>query len=225
MSESLNHLVARLKEYTPVSRPSYHSKPWWSPHLTILRRECHKAAKWARKHNTPHIQEFAGTSKAGYFKAIKAAKNKHWSSLLLTATSQSLWTAKRFACGRAQPCFPSLPRAETPNQMNDVLLDYFFPPKEPFSPQPTVRPHRSVPPPNGRRNNLRSLQVLSDIGPRPRRDTLLYLETGLQNQPVNPPPDPCPIGDHGVPPASLKGSHGVVLARPGKPFYGFHPPP
>jgi len=28
MSESLNRLVAPLKEHTPVSRPSHHSKPW-----------------------------------------------------------------------------------------------------------------------------------------------------------------------------------------------------
>jgi len=39
MSESLNRLVALLKEHTPVSRPSHHSKPWWTPHLSILRRE------------------------------------------------------------------------------------------------------------------------------------------------------------------------------------------
>jgi len=86
MSESLNRLVAHLKEHTPVSRPSHHSKPWWTPHLSILRREYHKAARAARKHDNPHLREVASTSKAGYFKAIKAAKNKHWSSFLMTAT-------------------------------------------------------------------------------------------------------------------------------------------
>jgi len=69
----------------------------------------------------------AHISKAGCFKAIKTAKNKHWSSFLLSATPQTLWTAKRFAYGRAPPRFPSLPRAETPQQMNNVLLDHFFP--------------------------------------------------------------------------------------------------
>ena len=92
------------------------------------------------------MREVAGPSKAGYFKAIKAAKNKHWSSFLLTATPQSLWKAKRFAYRRAQPRFPSLPRAETPLQMTNVLLDYFFPPKEPFSPPPRLRPNKSAPP-------------------------------------------------------------------------------
>jgi len=136
MSESLNRLVALLKEHRPVSRLSHHSKPWWTPHLSILRREYHEAARAARKHDTPHMREVAGTCKVGYFKAIKAAKNKHWSSFLLAATPQSLWTAKGFAYGRAQPRFPSLPGAETPTQMKKVLLDHFFPPKEPFSRRP-----------------------------------------------------------------------------------------
>jgi len=90
MSESLNRLVALLKDHTPVSRPSHHSKPWWTPHLTILRRGYHTAARSARENDTPHMRDIAGTSKAGYFKAIKAAKNKHWSSFLLAATPQSL---------------------------------------------------------------------------------------------------------------------------------------
>ena len=113
MSGSLNRLVALLREHRPVSRPSHHSKPWWTPHLTILRRKYYKAARTTRKHNTPHMREIAGTSKSGYFKAIKTAKNNHWSSFLLAATPQSLWTAKRFTYGRAQPRFPSLPGAET----------------------------------------------------------------------------------------------------------------
>jgi len=90
MSESLNRLVTLLTEHTPVSRPSHHSKPWWTPHLSILHGDYHKAAKAARKHDAPHMREVAGTSKAVYFKAIKTAKNKHWSSFLLAATPQSL---------------------------------------------------------------------------------------------------------------------------------------
>ena len=95
----------------------------------------------ARKHDTPHLRYVAKTSKMGYFKAIKTAKNKHWSSFLLEATPQTLWTAKKFAFGRAQPRFPSLPAADTPQPMNKVLLDHFFPPKEAFSPPPRLRPY------------------------------------------------------------------------------------
>jgi len=97
LAGSLDRPPALLKEHTRVSRPSHHSKPWWSPHLTTLRREFHTAARMARKHGTPTLRDVANISKAGYFKAIKTAKTKHWSSFLLGATPQSLWTAKRFA--------------------------------------------------------------------------------------------------------------------------------
>jgi len=114
LAGSLDRLTALIKEHTPVSRPSHYSKPWWTPHLTTLRREFHKASRMARKHDSPALRDLAHISKAGYFRAIKTAKNKHWSSFLLGATPQSLSTAKKFAYDRAPPRFPSLPVAETP---------------------------------------------------------------------------------------------------------------
>ena len=219
MSGSLNRFVALLKEHTPVSRPSHHSKPWRTPHLTTLRREYHKAARSARKQDTPHMRDIAGTSKLGYFQAIKAAKNTHWSSFLLTATPQSLWTTKRFAYGRAQPRFPSLPGAETPQQMNEVLLHHFFPPKEAFSPPPRLRPHRSVPP-------LTTDEIavaLSKCSPTsaPGLDGIPY-STWKQVNKINPSillQILAPLVLLGYHPASLKGSNGVVLDKPGKPSY------
>jgi len=134
LAGSLDRLTALLKEHTPVSRPSHYSKPWWSPYLTTLRREFYKVLRMARKHGSPAWRDVANISKAGYLKAITTAKKKHWSAFLLGATPQTLWTAKKFAYGRAPALFPSLPGAETPQQMNEVLIDYFFPPKEQFSP-------------------------------------------------------------------------------------------
>jgi len=57
----LDRLTGLLKEHTPSSHPSHHSKPWWSPHLTVLRREYHKAARLARKQDTMALRE-TGTS-------------------------------------------------------------------------------------------------------------------------------------------------------------------
>jgi len=219
MSESLNCLVALLNEYTPVSRPSHHSKPWWTPHLTILRREYHNAARTARKHDTPHMRDVAGTSKKGYFKAIKTAKNNHWSSFLLAATPQTLWTAKKFAYGRAQPRFPSLPGAETPLQMNKVLVDHFFPYKEPFSPPPRLRPHKSTPP----LTKEEIAAALSKCSPTsaPGPDEIPY-STWKQVNKINPSiliQILSPLVLLGYHAASLKGSSGVVLDKPGKPSY------
>jgi len=219
MSESLNRLVALLKDHTPVSRPSHHSKPWWTPHLTIFRLEYHKAARTARKNDTPHMRDIAGTSKAGYFKAIKAAKNKHWSSFLLAGTPQSLWTAKRFASGRAQPRFPSLPGAETPLQMNNVLLEHFCPPKEPFSPPPRLRPHKSTPP----LTTDEIVAALSKCSPTsaPGPDGIPYSSRKQENK-INASillQILAPLVLLGYHPASLKSSNGVVLDKPGKPSY------
>ena len=221
MSESLNRLVALVTEYTPVSRPSHHSKLWWTPHLSILRREYHKAARAARKHDTPDMREVAGTSKTGYFKAMKAAKKKHWSFFLLAATPQSLWTAKRFTYRRrgTQLRFPSLPGAETPTQMNNVLLDHLIPPKEPFSPPPWLRPNESAPP-------LATAEIaaaLSKSSPTsaPGPDGIPY-STWKQVNKINPSillHILAPLVLRGYHPASLKSSNGVVLDKPGKPSY------
>jgi len=100
----------------------------------------------ARKQGTPALQDVANTSKLGYFKAIKTAKNKHWSSFLLGATPQSLWTAKRLTYGCTPPRFPSLPWADSPQQMNEVLLGHFFPPKAPFSPPRRLPRDKQAPP-------------------------------------------------------------------------------
>ena len=219
MSESLNCLVALLKEHTAVSRPSHHSKPGWTPHLSILRREYPKTARAARKHDSLHMREVAGTSKAGYFKAIKAAKNKHWSSFLLAANPQSLWTTKRFAYGRAQPRFPSPPGAETILQLNNVLLEHFFPSKEPFSPPPRLRPNKSAPPltPDEIAAALSKCSPTSAPGP----DGIPYF-TWKQGNQINRSilvHILAPLVLLGYHPASLKSSNGVVLDKPGKPSY------
>jgi len=215
MSESLNRLVAHLTDHTPVSRPSHHSKPWWSADLTILRREYHKAARTARKNDTPHMQDIAGTSKTGYFKAINAAKNKHWSSFLLAATPQSLWTPKRFAYGSAQPHFPSLPGAETPLQMNNVLLEHFFPPQEPFSPLPRLRPHKSAAPLTT--DEIAAALSKCSLTSAPGPDGIPY-STRKQVNKINPSillQILAPLVLLGYHLASLKSSNGVVLDKPG----------
>jgi len=219
MSESLNRLVALLQEHTPVSRPSHDSKPWWTPHLTVLRREYHKATRTAKKHDTPHMRKVAGTSKAGYFKAIKAAKNQHWSSFLLTATPQSLWTAKKVAYGRAQPRFPSLPEAETPQQMNSVLLDHFFPPKEPFAPPPRLRPNKSAPPLTTDEIAAALSKCCSTLALGPDR---IPYSTWKQVNKINLSvllDIHAPLVLLGYHPESLKSSNDVVLDKRGKPSY------
>jgi len=165
------------------------------------------------------MREVAGTSKAWYFKAIKGAKNEHWSSFLLTATPQSLSTAKRFAYGRAKPRFPSLPGAETPLQRNNVFLDHFFPPKEPFSPPPRLRPHNSVPPLAAQEVAvaLSKCSLSSPLGPNG-----IPYSTWKQVNRSNPEIRLqllAPLILLGYHTASLKSSNGVVQDKPEKASY------
>ena len=86
LARTHDRLTGLLKDHTISSSPSHHSKPWWAPHLNILRRESHKAARLAHKQGTMPLRETANVSRTGYFKDINVAKNKHRSSFLLSAT-------------------------------------------------------------------------------------------------------------------------------------------
>ena len=107
-------LTSLLTSHTPVKRPSHRSKPWWSPLLTVLRREFHSASRIARASRLTSDQDAARLSKKGYFKAIKAAKSSHWKSLLSSATPRSIWAVKKMAVGRSPPVFLPSPTPPLP---------------------------------------------------------------------------------------------------------------
>ena len=121
-SSSLNSLTALLMEETPLSRPSLRSKPWWTPLLTALRKEYHKATRTMKKHPSDDTVHLARLSRLGYFKAIKRAKGSYWSNFLARTTPQNIWTAKQYVAPRKTPRFPTLPGADTPTPINDALL-------------------------------------------------------------------------------------------------------
>ena len=73
--------------------------------------------------------DLARLSMQGYFKAIKKAKNSHWTDFLARTTPHNIWTAKKFVTPRKTPRFPNLPDANSPVEINKALLDLFFPPK------------------------------------------------------------------------------------------------
>jgi len=161
----------------------------------------------------------ANISKAGYFKAIKASKSKHLSSFLLSATPQSLWTAKRSAYGRTPPRFPSLPGAETPHQMNKVLLDHFFPPNEPFSRRLRVRPYKKERPLTKHEIATALSKCSPTSAPGPDRNPYcIWKRVNQINQSVLL-EILSPLVSLGYHSASLKGSNGILLNQVGKPSY------
>jgi len=115
-STNLSRVTAQFALHTPLKRVTFRSKPWWSELLSALRKAYGCA-----------LLASARAARSTYFKAIKKAKRDHWSAFLASATPQSVWTAKKLAVGRPPPRFPELPGASTPPELNQALLDHFFP--------------------------------------------------------------------------------------------------
>jgi len=147
------------------------------------------------------------------------AKNKHWSSFPRSATPQTLWTAKRFTYGRAPLRFPSLPGAESTQQMNEVLLDNFFSPKKLFSPLPRLPPNKKAP----RLTKEQIATTLSQCSPTtaPGPDGIPYFfgNQGKRENPSNLLQILSPLVSLVYHLASLKGSNEIVLDKPGKHSY------
>ena len=128
-SSSFNVLTLLIRSVTHISKPSPHSKPWWTPLLTALRKEYPKATRIAKESRATSALQVARLSRNGYFKAIRRAKASYLSSFLAKTTPQNIWTAKKFVSPRKTYRFPSLPEADSPVTINQALLDHFFPPR------------------------------------------------------------------------------------------------
>jgi len=130
-------LTSLLTSHAPSKGPCPRLKPWWSPHLSSLRREYHKFARISRLDLSSVNWSNMKSSRRTYFKAIASAKKTHWSDFLSSATPHSLWTAKRFPFGCPPQRFPELPGASDPAEVAETLLHHFFPSKPP--PPPLLR--------------------------------------------------------------------------------------
>ena len=163
------------------------------------------------------LREMASISRAGYFKAINAAETKDWSSFLLSATPHNLLTAKRSASGHMRPGFPSLPGADTAQQMNEALRGHFFPPKAACSPPPRHRPYVSAPALTKEAVTPALSECSSSLAPG--SDGIPYLIWNQGNG-INPSivlQILSPLVSLEYHPASLKETSEVVLDKPGKP--------
>jgi len=103
--------------------------------------------------------------------------------------------------------------------MNSVLLDHFFPPKEPFATPPRLRPNKSAPPLTT--DAIAAAHSKCSPTSTPGPDGIPY-STWKQVNKINPSillHILAPLVLRGYHPASLKSSNGVILDKPGKPSY------
>ena len=218
-AHSLDTLTATIRLHTPPSRPSPTSKPWWTPALTTLRKEYSKACRLARKHRTEGLMGLARLARQGYFKAIKKAKNFHWTDFLARTTPHNIWTAKKFVSPRKSGRFPDLPEATSPVEINKALLDHFFPPKSELPARGRLFRHVSADPLT--REEITAALAKSSPSSAPGPDGVPY-SVRKKVDATNPSlllDLLAPLVAFGYHPTSLKHANGVVLDKPGKPSY------
>lgn len=156
-------------------------------------------------------------SRNGFFKAIKTAKATYWSSFLARTTPPNIWTAKKFVSSRKTPRFPSLPEADSPTTINQVLLDHFFPPRPAPPKRGRLVPHHS----HERLTKAEIAQSPSKSSPSSASgpDEVPYLVWKKVNH-YNVEillALLAPLVEVGYHPPSLKQANGVVLDKLGKP--------
>jgi hypothetical protein len=145
---ALYTITSALKEtidmHVPLSKPFPHTKRWWNPDLTAIRKAKNKLSKvayrWRGLPDHPAHQQHREVSKE-YAKLIDSAKKEHWESWLLNASERDIWTANKYATdpptdgGRTR--MPTLiisnpdgtSRHTTSNdEKSEALAKSFFPP-------------------------------------------------------------------------------------------------
>jgi len=154
-----------------------------------------------------------------YCKALQSAKRDHWPQFLANIDSQSVWEARKIGAGRGRDRFPMVENASSPTEINNTLLQHFFPPR-PSPPPPLILPaFKDVPPvlPPEVSSVLRKSSNISATGPsdipyvmwkyvhKANKRLLLSVFT--------------PLLTHGYHPLAMKKANGIVLNKPGKPDY------
>ena len=218
-THSLDTLTATIRLDTPTSRPTPKPKPWWTPSLTVLRKEYAKACRLAKEYRTETLVSLARLSRQGYFKGIKKAKNSHWSDFLARTTPHNIWTAKKFVTPRKIPRFPDLPGANSPVEINKALLDHFFPLKPELPPRGCLHRHPSAVPLT--KEVIAAALAKSSPSSAAGPDGVPYSVWKKVNA-VNPSlllDLLAPLVAFGYHPTTLKHASGVVLDKPGKPSY------
>jgi len=215
--DSLAKITHLITSNTPTKRPSSYSKPWWTPELTQLRRIHQHTSRLMRKNqSSPTLARAARNTD---FKAIQTTKRVHWSQFLANVDSQSVWDARKIAAGRAPDRFPTLENASSPTEINNTLLQHFFPPRL-SPPPPLILPaFKDVPPvsPAEVSSALRKSSNTSAPGPSGIPYSI-WKQVHKANEQLLPALF-TPLLTHGYHPLAMKKANGIVLDKPGKHDY------
>jgi len=154
-----------------------------------------------------------------YFKAIQTAKRVHRSQFLANVDSRSVWDARKIAAGRAPDCFPTLENASSPIDINNTLLQHFFPPRPSPPPPLILLAFKDIPPvsPAEVSSALRKSSKTSAPGPSGIPYSI-WKQVHKANERLLPSLF-TPLLTHGYHPLAMKKANSIVLDKPGKPDY------
>jgi len=154
-----------------------------------------------------------------YFKAIQSAKRVHWSQFLADIDVRLLWDTRKIASGRAPDCFLRLENASSPTDINNILLQYFVPPR-PSPPPPLTLPAFKVFPPVLPLEVSSALQKSSNTSaPGPSGIPYsIWKQVHKANERLLP-SLLTSLVTHRYHPRAMKKANGIVLDKPDKPDY------
>jgi len=207
----------RITSDTPPKRPSSYPKLWWTPELTQLRRIHLQTTCLMRENQSSPALALAARNR--YFKGIQSAKRVHWSQLLANVDSDSVWDARKIAAGRAQDRFITLENASSPTEINNTLLQHFFPTRPSPTPPLIVLAFRDVHPVSPAEVSPAVRKCSNMSAPSPSGIPYsIWKPVHKANERLLPSLF-TPILTHGYHPLAMKKANGIVLDKPGTPDY------
>ena len=118
---------------TPRKRPCSHSKRWWLPELTTLRREVNKLRNIYRRSMHPEARRAWKEKDREYIKELAQAKQRKWREFVEGVDKESIWTIKKYLLNEFTPSYiPTIDNSATTNQeKSNIFKQTFFPPPPP----------------------------------------------------------------------------------------------
>jgi len=130
-----------------------------------------------------------------------------------------VWTAKKLAVGRLPPRFPELLGASTPSELNQALLDHFFPGEPARFLDTILLPFRGCLPLSLDEVGRALARSSPTSAPGPDMTTKSVWKRVHRVAPHLVHDLLAPLVTYGSHPLTLKRADGIVLDKPGKPAY------
>jgi len=130
-----------------------------------------------------------------------------------------VWTAKKFAVGRPPPRFLELPGATTPLELNEALLNHFFPGKPAGTVDSILLPFRDCPTLMADEVGRALARSSPSSAPGPHKTPNSVWKRIHQVAPHLIHDLLAPLVAYGFHPPGLTMADGIVLDKPGKPSY------